>query len=138
VTGSPGRNGDQVWRVRDVRRVADLAIEGLVGVVFSPDGRWLMTYASPCRLWSVGIWRESPAIAGSRGIAFSPDGHLLVVQDASAIIRRFDTSTGRTVARLESPELHAAGGTNFNQDGSRLVVTTNGGPAVHVWDLRAI
>ena len=26
----------------------------------------------------------------------------------------------------------------FSPDGSRLVVTTNDGPAVHVWDLRAI
>jgi hypothetical protein len=26
----------------------------------------------------------------------------------------------------------------FSRDGSRLVVTTNDGPAVHVWDLRAI
>ena len=27
---------------------------------------------------------------------------------------------------------------SFSPDGSRLVVTTNDGPAVHVWDLRAI
>jgi serine/threonine protein kinase/WD40 repeat protein/tetratricopeptide (TPR) repeat protein len=138
ATGSHGRNGAQVWRVRDARRVADLAIEGLIGVVFSPDGRWLMTSAPPCRLWSVGTWRESLTIAGSRGLAFSPGGHLLVVQDASAIVRLVDTSTGRTVARLESPDLHVAGGVTFSPDGSRLVVTTNDGPAMHVWDLRAI
>jgi WD40 repeat protein len=43
ATGSHGRNGAQVWRVRDGTRVAHRAIEGLVGVLFSPDGKWLMT-----------------------------------------------------------------------------------------------
>src|SRR5262249_13997918 len=37
-----------------------------------------------------------------------------------------------------SPDLCAVDGAAFSPDGSRLVVTTNDGPAVHVWDLRAI
>jgi tetratricopeptide (TPR) repeat protein len=49
-----------------------------------------------------------------------------------------DTENGRTLARLESPDLHAAGAASFSPDGSLLAVTTNDGPAVHVWDLRAI
>jgi tetratricopeptide (TPR) repeat protein len=49
-----------------------------------------------------------------------------------------ETATGRTVARLESPDLCVAADATFSPDGSRLVVTTPDGPAVHVWDLRAI
>jgi tetratricopeptide (TPR) repeat protein len=42
------------------------------------------------------------------------------------------------LARLESPDLCAMAGATFSPDGSRLVVTTPEGPAVHIWDLRAI
>ena len=54
------------------------------------------------------------------------------------MIRLVETETGRTLARLESPDLCTRGWPTFSPDGSRLVVTTNDGPAVHVWDLRAI
>ena len=53
------------------------------------------------------------------------------------LIRLVETETGRTLARLESPDL-CRGWPVFSPDGSRLVVTTNDGPAVHVWDLRTI
>ena len=75
---------------------------------------------------------------GDGGGCFSPDGRLVVVQDASRVIRLVETETGRTLARLESPDLCSVGWPTFSPDGSRLVVTTNDGPAVHVWDLRAI
>ena len=77
---------------------------GHVGVAFSPDGKWLMTSTSPCRLWAVGTWREARQIGGD-GLCFSPDGRLLVVVDASKVIRLVETETGRTLARLESPDL---------------------------------
>jgi tetratricopeptide (TPR) repeat protein len=90
------------------------------------------------RLWSVGSWRESLTIAGTRGLAFSPDGLLLVVQDTSAKIHLVEIATGCTLARIESPDLHDVAAATFSPDGSRLIVATNTGPAVHVWDLRAI
>jgi tetratricopeptide (TPR) repeat protein len=61
-----------------------------------------------------------------------------VVQDAGRALRLVETETGRALARLESPDLHATGSAAFSPDGSRLVFSTNEGPAVHVWDLRAI
>ena len=63
-----------------------------------------MTRNPPCRLWDVGTWREVRQIGGE-GRCFSPDGRLLAVQDASKVIRLVETQTGRTVARLESPDL---------------------------------
>ena len=81
-------------------------------------------------------WRE-PRRIGGYGLCFSPDGCLLVVRDASKILL-VETETGRTLVRLESPDLCAVQCATFSPDGSRLVITTNDGPAVHLWDLRVI
>jgi WD40 repeat protein len=137
ATGSFGKNGAQVWRVRDATQVAHLAIEGSVDVVFSPDGKWLMTQNPPCRLWEVGTWHKARQI-GDLGCSFSPDSRLVAVQDASKMLRLVDTETGRTLARLESPDLCDVWSAAFSPDGSRLVIVTHTGPAVHIWDLRAI
>jgi tetratricopeptide (TPR) repeat protein len=139
ATGSHRGGGIQIWRVRDAGHVTDLAIEGLGGVRFSPDGKWLMTTSPPCRLWAVGTWQQARRIDGG-GLSFSPDGRLVVVQDASKVLRLVETETGRTLAQLESPDLCAAQWATFSPDGSRLVVATNDrpAPAVHVWDLQAI
>ena len=131
-----GCHDAQVWRIADLASVADLPGTPGTGVEFSADGKWLMTGSVPCRLWEVGTWREARRI-GDAGGCFSPDGRLIVVQDASKVIRLVETETGRTLARLESPE-PSVGWPVFSPDGSRLVVTTNDGPAVHVWDLRTI
>jgi len=138
ATGSHvATKGAQVWRIRDATKVTELPVDYGTGVVFSPDGRWLMTTFPPCRLWTVGTWREARRIGGD-GRCFSPDGRLLVVVDATRVIRMVETETGHTVARLESPDVCNASGASFSPDGSRLAVTTSDGPAVHVWDLRAI
>jgi eukaryotic-like serine/threonine-protein kinase len=136
ATGTHEGHGAQVWRITDFNKVADLPIDYGTGVDFSPDGKWLMTGSAPCRLWEVGTWREVRQIGDSGG-CFSPDGRLLVVQDAARLIRLVETETGHTLARLESPDPCPVWPT-FSPDGSRLVVTTNERPAVHVWDLRAI
>ncbi len=96
-----------------------------------------MTSASPCRLWQVGNWKEARQIGGF-GHCFSPDGRQLVVQDADKVLRLVEVNSGRTLARLESPDFCLPKYATFSPDGTRLVVTTDDGPAVHVWDLRAI
>jgi hypothetical protein len=125
-----------VWRVSDLTKVTELPIDHGTAVVFSPDGKWLLTRDSPCQLWAAGAWSEVWRIVARDG-CFSPDGRMIVAQDASRVIRLVKTQTGRTLARLESPDLCRVYAT-FSPDGSKLVVTTDDGPAVHVWDLRAI
>jgi eukaryotic-like serine/threonine-protein kinase len=137
ATGSHGRNGAQVFSVRDAKRVADLAIEGLVRVEFSPDGQWLMTTSPPCRLWKVGTWRE-PLEIGGQGLCFSPAGRLLAAKDEDQVLRLVETETGRTVARLTSPDLGDVSGAAFSPDGSRLAVNNSSRPVVQVWNLRSI
>ncbi len=96
-----------------------------------------MTKNPPCRLWEVSSWREAWQFNG-RGRCFSPDGRLVVATDSSKVLNLVEAETGRTLARLTSPDLGDAWAVRFSPDGSRLVVSTRDGPAVHVWDLRAI
>jgi serine/threonine protein kinase/WD40 repeat protein len=135
ATGMHSGANIKIWRVGDGACVKELPRMG--GVVFSPDGKWLMAAAAPCQLWSVDTWVKVRQI-GDSGICFSPDSRLLVVKDANMILRLVETETGRTVARLESPDLCGVLCAVFSTDGTRLAVATNDGPSVHVWDLRAI
>ncbi len=133
ATGSHIR-GAQVWRIADRTKMVELPIDTRgATVLFSADGKWLTAGG---RLWEVGTWRETRRI--SERTCFSPDGRWVVVIDPSRIIRLVEIATDRTLARLESPDLCATENATFSPDGSRLVITTNDGPAVHVWDLRAI
>ena len=75
-----------------------------------------MTRPSPCQLWAVGTWDEAWRIGGV-GLGFTPDGRHLLVQDASKVLRMVDTETGRTVARLESPDLCGLGRATFSRTG---------------------
>jgi hypothetical protein len=138
ATGSHiATKGAQVWRIRDAAKVAELPIDYGTDVRFSPDGRWLMTTAEPCRLWTVGTWHEAREIGGA-GCCFSPDGRLVAVVDTTRVLRLVEVEAGRTVARLESPDLGEVYSAAFSPDGSRLVVSDNDGPGLRVWDLRAI
>jgi eukaryotic-like serine/threonine-protein kinase len=136
ATGNHSVGGVRVWRIQDAGEVAKLPIDGGDGVLFSPDERLLMTRA-PCRLWTVGTWREARQIGGI-GHCFSPNGRIVVVVDPSRAIRLVEAASGRALARLESPDLCGVGDATFSPDGSRLVVTSNDPRAVHVWDLRKI
>ena len=53
-------------------------------------------------------------------------------------VRLVETETARTLASFESPDACQVGFATFSPDGASLVFSTNDGPAVHVWDLRAV
>ena len=137
ATGSHGRNGAQVWRVRDRARVKELAISGLVRVQFMPDGKWLMSMNPPCRLWEVGTWREWREIGGEC-LCITPDGRMLLVVDQDKFLRLVETETGNTIARLTSPEPADVWAATFSPDGSRLVTNNRAAHAVQEWNLRPI
>jgi hypothetical protein len=132
-----GRGGAQVWRVADLAKVADLPIDYGTGVQFSPDGKWLLTAHSPGALWEVDTWREVRKIAGT-ALTFSPDGRLLAVYDSNKVVRLVEVETGHSLAGFENLSSCTPASAAFSPDGSRLIVTTNDGPAIQIWDLSAI
>ena len=91
-----------------------------------------------------GSGKSAPGARSGRSrtsvATFSPDSRLVVVVEPNQVLRLVELETGRTLARLESPDLCSVAAVAFSPDGSRLVVTTKDRPtpAVHVWDLRAI
>ena len=132
-TGSRAR----VWRISDLQEVADIPLDERTSIVFSPDGTHFVTSKSPSQLWEVGTWHRVSLIGGGFG-SFSPDGRWWSPGMQVRVLRLAETATGRTLARFENPDSSHAGWAIFSPDGSRLVTTTPDGPAVHVWDLRAI
>jgi predicted DCC family thiol-disulfide oxidoreductase YuxK len=75
---------------------------------------------------------------GGSGLCFSSDSRLLVAADQNRVLRLVETQTGRTPARLESPDQSGADFATFGPDAARQVVTGNDPAAMRVWDLRAI
>jgi WD40 repeat protein len=146
ATGSHTR-GVQVWRIdeaiedpaKEATKVADLPIEYHTTVSFTPDGKWLVAGSPRLRLWRVGTWREEGEYTGRIG-CFSPDGRTTAIAEPTRILRLVEFATGRTLARLESPDLGGVHNLAFSPDGSRLVLGSSDRPApsVRVWDLRAI
>jgi serine/threonine protein kinase/WD40 repeat protein/Flp pilus assembly protein TadD len=138
ATGSHITGGVTIWKLPEGSQVAGLSSELSNQICFSPDGRWIMTRASPCRLYQVGTWRELRRFDGTFH-CFSPDSRLAVTQDVSRALILIEIETGRTLARFESPDRPDFVFVTFSPDGSRLAVTTNDPPpCVHVWDLRTI
>ena len=129
--------GAQVWRVQDQMKMAELPIDYRTRVVFSPDGKWLMTQNEPCRLWTTGTWVLARELSGA-GLCFSRDSRMVAILDPSRLIHLVEAESGRVIARLECPGSANVGEAAFTPDGSRLVLTSEDDPAVRVWDLRAI
>ena len=129
--------GAHIWRVRGAKKVAELGVTRGGWIDFSPDGKWLVTGYPPSKLWSTGTWTLARELGGT-ALCFSPDSRLVVVVDASRIIRLVETASGRVIARFERPEPSNLLFATFSPDGTRLVLVPENIQAVYVWDVRAI
>jgi len=141
--GAPG--GAKVWEARTGKPVKDLPVGSNCYVVFSPDGKRLLTNAgflhSPqVRAWQVGTWAEVLFKEPLKGAspAFSPDGKLLVVETGTGVARLLDPKTGKEYARLEDPSQDRTWLFSFSPDSTQLVCATADGHCLHIWDLRAM
>jgi serine/threonine protein kinase/WD40 repeat protein len=140
ATASHGDGGSvKLWETPSGQLVKDLPIHGGFSAGFSPDGKWLMTAYLGCRLWAVGTWEEGPFIGKEPAFVFSPDSQLMAVGAGEAgIIRLVECATGREFTRLDAPEQSRLVPCCFTPDGGQLVVRSDEGQALYIWDLRLI
>ncbi len=144
ATGSWHGKNVKVWDAKSGELLKDLPPESSAGVLFSPDGRWLVISSGwKYSFHEVGSWalhhtieRAYPGdIPGA--MAFTGDGELLATTDSSTLIKLFDPRMGRELARMEASEPHGIGWLCFSPGGSRLAASA-GGHLIQVWDLHHI
>jgi WD40 repeat protein len=123
----------KVWNADTGELVKTLPDDGTSPqLVFSPDGRWLLS--SRGKRWDTNTWEEGPNHPVGAA-AFSPDGKVLAVAPKKGEIRLYDFAAGRELARLDDPHQDGADRLLFTPDGARLLVASNDGSCVHVWNL---
>jgi tetratricopeptide (TPR) repeat protein len=127
----------KVWETADSRLVRQLARGASGPPQFSADGRWLAVSSDKGGAYAVGSWEVGARFQGL-GV-FSPDSKSLAVADWARTLRLLATDTGSELARLQDPNLDAAGSVAFSPDGTRLITTARDkSQGVHVWDLAAL
>jgi len=146
ATGAWGREGVKVWDGSTGRLCQELPSGEHTAVVFSPDGRWLVTGSdSEYRFWKTGEWIPALRIAhdpsGARDspstMAFSPDGAILALTDPQTVVRLVDSASSREIATLEADNGREISSLAFSPDAASLAVAC-GSDSLHVWDLRAL
>ncbi len=127
----------KVWKAEDGQFVKQISDWGVDALRSSRDGRWLATSLYQGKVFAVGSWEPTES-AGS--LDFSPSAGQLVAMDPVAGVTPLgDRTTGRVVARLESPDATATILHILSPDGSQLIDVGNSKVrGIHVWDLRRI
>jgi eukaryotic-like serine/threonine-protein kinase len=143
--------GVRVWdlrtrRLERVLRPKDAPRDTRFFIVFSPDGRWLVSCTLPdagkCyyQFWRAGTWEPGLRIDHERnGIAarppaFTADGRLMALGIAPDQVLLADAATGGELARLSTLQPVTPTPLVFSPDGTKLVASTNQKTAL-VWDL---
>jgi WD40 repeat protein len=116
---------------------------GFSDVLFSPDGKHLVTAGSPVQVWDAATGREVRTLGGKANrftaLAFSADGKYL----AGAYLLRaevvvWDFATGRELLTFPTPANESValafspGGDNPRASGTRLAIATE---VVDVWEV---
>src|SRR5262249_33663505 len=122
----------------------ELPAEGSAEVLFSPDGRSLVTESgAEYAVWDLGAWTRRLQVARSQAAglpgkaAFSPGGGVLAIAQPRSLVQLGDAESGRELATLEAPESKNVSALGFSPDG-RLLVVALGAADLQVWDLGAI
>jgi CHAT domain/WD domain, G-beta repeat len=111
-------------------------IEKVTAVVFSPDGRRLVTASDnvTARVWDVTKGQQVARFTHSDqvyGVAFSPDGRRLATASEDNTARVWDATSGQQLAMVTHSD--RVRGVAFSPDGRRLATASEDNTA-RVWD----
>jgi Tfp pilus assembly protein PilF len=144
ATGSFGLRegpGAKVWESTSGKLAAEFPSGPFCPVLFSPDGKWLVTGGGRFHIWQVGSWQEGPSLGGEPGdqaCAFSDDGRLLALGGSPGTVRLLEPATGRELARLTAPVQTRLWPKCFTPGGGKLVVVGTDTRTLHVFHLSLI
>jgi eukaryotic-like serine/threonine-protein kinase len=138
ATGTWHGSGVKVWQVE-----TELPPPASATVLFSPNGRWLLTASLEYQLWDTESWQPGPPLPSEaantllQAMAFSPDSQWLAIAHGGRAIRLLETQTARVLADFEAPAVSEVAGLCFSQNGEKLLASDGNGQ-VHVWNLPLI
>jgi len=109
---------------------------GVNGVVFSPDGKYLVTASADktARVWDAASGEEVARMDHDdavNGVAFSPDGEYLATGSKDKTARVWDAVSGEEVVRVVHED--SVNGVTFSPDG-RYLATTSNDTTARIWD----
>jgi WD40 repeat protein/tRNA A-37 threonylcarbamoyl transferase component Bud32 len=113
-------------------------------VYFTPDNQELIVARGHeftfHTLDSLAVSRRLPREGGVHPgfVSFTADGKMMAMEMAPGVIHLKETTSGRTVAKLEDPLGDVSTWMGFTPDGAQLIVAARYAGAIHRWDLRAI
>lgn len=125
---------------RELLTSLDLALDGVLNLVFDPQGRWLAFGSASGR---VGVIDLAAVVAGASaedslivnqvahegsmvGQSFTEDGILATAPRGGGLIRFWDIATGERVLELRTDPSHLTAPLLFSPDGSYLLYNDGG------------
>jgi serine/threonine protein kinase/WD40 repeat protein len=144
ATGTWRGDGAKVWDTRRGTLTRELNVAGSAHVLFSPDGRSLISASGDEYVaWDLSSWTRRWQVPRSQATslpgqaAFSPVDGVLAITKTRSVVQLIDAQSGRELATLEAPEPNIVSALSFSHDGRLLVVALNT-TGVRLWDLGAI
>jgi WD40 repeat protein len=138
-----GRSKIAIWDVANGRKITTLAGHGnnfLTGIVFSPNGRQLVSFAqydSAIKIWDTTTGELIRSISQSdvQSISFSPDGSRIVGNYKGLgnddAIKIWNVANG-SVIRTITDVLEYTQSITYSPDGRRILTASNNG--IRIWD----
>jgi WD40 repeat protein len=120
-------------------QAAELEIDGINSVAFSPDGQLLATggLEPMVRLWDPATGQQLRALPGHTdrimSVAFSPDGQLLASASWDPMVRLWDPATGQQ-RRVLTGHTDDVCSVAFSPDGQLLASAGSGEKTVRLWN----
>jgi len=134
----------RLWDGRNGKLLKELKAGLMSRVFIAPDNRELIIARAQeltfHDLKTMAVSRQLPRVVGLYPgyVAFTSEGGMMAWEVSPGIINLTETSSGRTIAKLEDPQGDVSTWMGFSPDGTQLIVVSKYAGAIHRWDLRAI